>query len=499
MPTPRVTAVLLAVTLLLSLMAVPAAAGPDVPGLPGPGEQMRLDGGDPTTVALQASGLRWGDGEAELVALARDDLFADALAGSVLTLHGPLLFSGVDGVGPDTLAEVRRVLAPGAPVLMLGGEAALPAAVEAQLREEGFDPVRLSGPSRIETAVAVATYLFDNLFLGTELPEAYLVRAGAPADNPTAAWADSIAIGPRAAAFESPVLLTPSDGPLHPAVRDFLEAHPPGDLLLVGGEAALSASVLASAEETIGRFPGRIAGSTRLDTARRTGWLLTDEAARVVVDVFDPDGWAYGLAAATFTMPLLGVNGDDVPLETRTAFDPCAVGLVLVGGTDTLSAQVEPDTACDPADDAWTSSWCEELTDERVSGLLDRTVGEVGGSGLGYHDLCSWGTLDGPYSELLLDTNPNEAGAEELGFLRQSCEGFEEVREVTLAGRDAVLCRFGEVGGQGFTTAAVAHDNPYVWTRVDLTLDEGPAPLDLLEEVITEVFTQRYAPGDLLG
>ena len=212
-------------------------------------------------------------------------------------------------------------------VILLGGTAAVSTEVEQALAADGFAVERAAGASRIETAVAVATYLFDNLFLGTELPEAYLVRAGAPADNPTAAWADSIAIGPRAAAFESPVLLIPSDGPLHPAVRDFLEAHPPGDLLLVGGEAALSASVLASAEETIGRFPGRIAGSTRLDTARRTGWLLTDEAARVVVDVFDPDGWAYGLAAATFTMPLLGVNGDDVPLETRTAFDPCAATL----------------------------------------------------------------------------------------------------------------------------------------------------------------------------
>lgn len=500
MPTPRVILALLAVTLLLSSMVAPAAAGPpDIPGLPGAGERVRLDGEDPPAVARQASALRWEDGAAQLVALARDDLFADALAGSVLTLHGPLLFSGVDGVDGDTLAEVRRVLAPGAPVLLLGGEAALPPVVEDQLRAEGFDTVRLSGPSRIETAVAVATYAFDTLFLGTQLPEAYLVRAGAPADNPTAAWADSIAIGPRAASFESPVLLTPSDGPLHPAVRDFLIEHPPGDLLLVGGEAALSASVLASAEEVLGRFPGRIAGTTRLDTARRTGWLLTDESARVLVDVFDPDGWAYGLAAATFTVPLLGVNGGDVPVETRTSVDPCAVGLVLVGDADTIPDAVEATTACDPADDTWTSSWCEELTDARVGELLGAKVGEVGGSGLGYHDLCSWATFDGPYSGLLIDTQPNESGAERLASFVQECEGYDEVRQVTLAGRDAVLCRVGEVGGEGFSSAIVAHHNPYVYSRVEPTIDDGPAPLDLVEEIITEVFTQRYAEGDLLG
>lgn len=41
-------------------------------------------------------------------------------------------------------------------VYLLGGEAALSAAIQAQVRDLGYDAVRLAGPSRVETLVAVA-------------------------------------------------------------------------------------------------------------------------------------------------------------------------------------------------------------------------------------------------------------------------------------------------------------------------------------------------------
>ncbi len=91
---------------------------------------------------------------ADRVVLARDDDFADALAAGVLQQDAPRHLVSRDGMQPR-VAERLGELAP-QEVVLLGGEAALPAAIADDLTDRGYAVSRREGPSRFETAVAIA-------------------------------------------------------------------------------------------------------------------------------------------------------------------------------------------------------------------------------------------------------------------------------------------------------------------------------------------------------
>ena len=252
------------------------------------------------------------------VVLARVDSFADALAGSALTAEGPLLLTPGDSLAPGVALEMQRILEPGGRVYVLGGEVAIGADVVTAIEELGFDIVRLSGPTRIETALAVA----DVVANGGPVAEVLIARSTAPEGNPTAAWADSVAGGGWAADTQTPVLLTPS-GSLHPAVRQWLTDNGVSTGILLGGTAALSEQVAAE-------VPGasRIAGGSRAETAVAISQQLWDGGdAYALADGFGIDGWAYGLIAA-------GVAADlDRPILLSTS-----VGSTLPAQTAALVA-----------------------------------------------------------------------------------------------------------------------------------------------------------------
>lgn len=139
-----------------------------------------------------------------------------------------------------------------------------------------------------------------------------------------------------------PILLTQTDS-LHPAVRTHLDRYRPETVVLLGGEAALSAAVAAE-------IPGvqRIAGPNRFATAVAVAdelWTTTS-GEYLVTSGTAVDGWAYGLAAAGLggqtDRPLLLVETDRLPAEIDAAL--CATGtrapVTVIGGLDVVSQQV---------------------------------------------------------------------------------------------------------------------------------------------------------------
>jgi subtilisin-like proprotein convertase family protein len=250
-----------------------------------------VDAGAGGASAFAAAG-RAHDGIAEQAVLARDDVFADALAGASLTDVGPLLFTDGAALQPAVEAELERILAPGATVYLLGGEAALSGAVEQAVADAGWTPVRLAGASRVETAIAVADAVLAGG--GGATGHVLVARAHGPAGDPTAAWADAVTGGAFGADAAAPVLLTPTEG-LHPAVAAWTAAHPELAPTLLGGEAALSPAVA----DALGGADRR-AGAERAGTAVAiaTGLWATDGSAYTITSGVAEDGWAFGLAAA---------------------------------------------------------------------------------------------------------------------------------------------------------------------------------------------------------
>ena len=140
--------------------------------------------------------------------------FADSIAAGGMSAEfgWPVLLTQT-----DTLSEPTRAYLQDAgirQVEIMGGTAAISAAVEQQIRDMGISTERLAGNSRAETALAVA----DKLGAPTaaEADHVVLVQGQAPD-----AWAGGFAAAAHAALLDAPIVLATGDS-LPPATLDWL-------------------------------------------------------------------------------------------------------------------------------------------------------------------------------------------------------------------------------------------------------------------------------------
>jgi len=252
------------------------------------------------------------------VLLASDSSFADALASAVLQQTGPLLLvpSSLPIPGEVT-AELQR-LDP-EEVVLLGGESAISEEVEVELRRLGFVTNRLSGPTRLDTAVEIARTRPNAV-------TALLVRAfDSSGGNGTGAWADSVAAGAFSAQNGLPILLTETDALSQPT-REHLSASGVRTVIIIGGVSAVSAEVEAQLRAD-GLIVSRIAGATRFETALAIGQSrrLEDSDRAVLVDGVGDDGWQGGLSAARHAAnreaPILPVSDAGIPESIQSYLD----------------------------------------------------------------------------------------------------------------------------------------------------------------------------------
>jgi len=395
----------------LGLAVLPLQTATALDGVPSTTE--RFDVSTPTAAAIEVSEYRFGADGAQHVVVSRDDLFPDSLAGSALTGTGPLLFTATDAMSAETRTELDRVLPDGGTVYLLGGTVAISAAVEAELTAAGYDVIRLEGPTRVETSVAVAdeAQAVYNSASGRVL----LARAYSPDDNPTAAWADSITGGGFAATSGTPLLVTPTEE-LHPVIDAWLDTNIGNrTTTLLGGTAALSAAVFNAAPN-----PERVAGPAREDTAVAISqdlWQQSSDGPRgyIVINGYAVDGWAYGLAAgslaATTLTPLVVTHPDVVPQVTLDEIDSCTfpqVDLTVFGSTALVSDQrVTEMDAVDPRADCTADAdadGADDSTDNCV-GVFNPRQEDINGDGEG--EMCD-ADIDNEFIRTL-------NGAEEVG------------------------------------------------------------------------------------
>ena len=320
----------------------------------GPGDMpiARFDQPDVDARAAAVSQRRMPDATSApaRVLLARDDEVADSLAASPLLSDAVLLYSSSTSLSTTTADELRRLLALNRSmgiaeleVTILGGEQAISGQVEETVRQ--LDPAvttgRLSGPSRVETALAIADAATDTPF------SVAIARASGTTDNPTAGWADAIASGAFLADEQVPLLLTPTDS-LHPAVSAWLDAREIGTTYVLGGPAAVS-------ETVAGDLPGdvvRLAGLGRDGTAAEVNraWSRRGLDSAVAFNGYATDGWRDGLLAAGLAADeratLLLVDARSVPPATTELLGTSCPGVLVVGTVDAVSQQVVDQIVC---------------------------------------------------------------------------------------------------------------------------------------------------------
>lgn len=303
-----------------------------------PQEDAQRFGGEPAEVAAAFSRIAFPDG-APAALLAREDLFADALAsgGAQAAVGGPLLLSDRTRLPEVTSDELARL---GVQIVhLLGGTAAIGDEVAADLRRAGFRVRRHAGSSRIETAVAVA---------GALMPDSttVLLSRGYGDDTSTSpAFADVVGAGALAASVGAPLLPTSSDR-LSDAVAEHLSSAGVDTVVVVGGAGAVGETVVDDLRQ-LGLTTQRVAGPDRIATAlallRHRG--ITAPAAVdtvVAVDADDELGWVDGFAAAA----LAGRSGVALVLVDESGARSDVADLVRGSAANVICGHTVREPAC---------------------------------------------------------------------------------------------------------------------------------------------------------
>lgn len=250
---------------------------------------------------------------------------ADAGAAAPLAgrFSGVMLYASAESLGAATVNALRTLVP--SRVILVGGVAALSADVEAEIRRlmPAATVERLSGTDRLDTAARAA------LLAPAPLKNRPVVMANgwSPSDVGTAA--------PLAARLGGSVLYASRNALGRPAT-EALRQFSPSQVILVGGNAALSGDIDAELSKLLPGVPAqRFAGIDRVDTATRAALYGNRTGLAAVI----ADGWStpdVGVAA-----PLAAALGGSVlfssatahPANTHAHTQLAPSEVVLVGGS----------------------------------------------------------------------------------------------------------------------------------------------------------------------
>jgi putative cell wall-binding protein len=276
--------------------------------------------------------------------------YPDVLCGVPLAqaLRAPVLLSSAGALDPAVTAELAR-LDVGA-VVILGGDRAVSAGVESALRNltnsrgAKLKVSRIAGADRYDTSAKIAQRVVE--------------LRGAPARVILASgesFADALAASPYAARRGYPILLTPGVT-TRSSIIAFLKDLRPDELMVVGGEAAVSTSVVDEYEKSIGILGDQerwAAGANRYETGRIIADHALDEGHSlerfsVTTGESFADAVGGGLLAARYnsvllTTPSALLHPEIEDLLSRRAFGS-GVGVLdvyVLGGPSAVSPEVE--------------------------------------------------------------------------------------------------------------------------------------------------------------
>ncbi len=260
----------------------------------------------PNPNIILASGLNFPDG-----------LAAAGLAGAA---NAPVLLTDPNSLPGATQNAMGALFGASATktVHIVGGEAAVSAAVVTQVEALGYTVNRVAGANRYETAAAIAT------FQATLAPVGITTVAGVPLRTAIVAtgenFPDALSGGAPAFRGKHPILLTRTAS-LPTETSGALTSLSVQRVILLGGEAAVSADV-ATAIGALGSGirVDRVAGANRGETAQQLANILVSSLAN--------GGFNFYGAASSAACLGTGVTGPNMALIVNgsTFADALAAG-----------------------------------------------------------------------------------------------------------------------------------------------------------------------------
>lgn len=193
--------------------------------------------------------------------------------------------------------------------------------------------VRLSGPDRYDTAVAVAKKGYPD--------GASTVLIATGHDFP-----DALAAGPVAVAKKAPLLLT-EPGSIPASTLTEIKALHPSTIVIVGGSSAVSPAVANQLKGLSGvKTVDRVGGANRFETSRLLadyGFKSGATTAFVVTGTNFPDAVSVSAPAGAKRAPILLVNGSVATLDSATRAELTKLKVTktyVAGGTAVVSQGV---------------------------------------------------------------------------------------------------------------------------------------------------------------
>lgn len=309
---------------------------------PGPPDDERISGDTRFSTAVEVAEEYIPLPCEYVVANGRD--FPDGLSSSVYDL--PILLTETEDLPADTAAELQSLATSGCTgdleLKIIGGTAAVSSAQQDLLATTyGATVTRVSGADRYGTSIAIANDVFAGI---TPFDEAIITTGQ---DFP-----DALAGGVLSAYRGAPILLNDGES-VRADVGDFLDDAGINKVYILGGTAAVPASVEAELSTTHGVTTERLDGPNRWGTAV----AIADEISELgsatgpsnnEVVLVNGLGFADALTAAPYAFdldvsPILLTAPDSVPAETATYHQTNCDEIdfiTIIGGTAAVSAGV---------------------------------------------------------------------------------------------------------------------------------------------------------------
>lgn len=280
----------------------------------------------PNANIILASGLNFPDGLAS--------------AGFAGAANAPVLLTDPNNLPGVTQNALGAIFGSSATktVHIVGGEAAVSAAVAAQVTALGYTVNRISGANRYETAAAIAT------FQSTLAPVGITTVAGVPLRTAFVAtgenFPDALSGGAPAFSGKHPILLT-ATASLPASTSAALTSLSVQRVVLLGGEAAVSAAVATEiAAIGTGIRVDRISGANRGATASALASLVVASLANGGFDFYGANASAAclgaGVTPANIALIVSGAGFADA-LSAGPHAGVCKAPILIAGSPSTAT------------------------------------------------------------------------------------------------------------------------------------------------------------------
>ena len=294
---------------------------------PIPKEIIRISGKNRTETAIAAADVMMeelGVSSFDYIIIASGINFADALSGSYLAVvrSAPILLH-TDKTAARNQEYVLSHLTPGGTVYLLGGTGAVPGFVQADLENANINVVRLSGPDRFATNIAILKEA------GVTAEQEILVCTGYN-------FADSLS----ASATARPILLVNSNkDALTKAQVEYLEQLGYCNMTIIGGESAVSL-MLADTLKNYGTVD-RLSGKTRYVTSILIAekYFSQQDTVFIAYGQNFPDGLCGGPLASIMGAPLLLTQPKQEPIAAAFVESNEIYRGYILGGTGVISEE----------------------------------------------------------------------------------------------------------------------------------------------------------------